>query len=399
MQQVERVIIIVLDSLGIGAAPDAKDYGDAGSNTLGNVARAVGGLKLPHLEKMGLGNLVPVAGVPPVPSPIGGWGRMQPASAGKDTITGHWELAGVVLANPFPLYPQGFPEEIISAIEKSTDHKLFGNVNASGMEIIERLGKEHLRTGKLIVYTSGDSVMQIAAHESVISTDELYKICCIAREILQGKHAVGRVIARPFRGTPGHFQRTAHRKDFALEPPVKTILDRLQEQRQTVIGIGKIGDIFAGRGLDYSVTTSNNKDGMAKTLEIIKECNSGLLFVNLVDFDMNYGHRNDPFGYGQALVEFDRFLPELQRAMAAKALLIITADHGCDPTISGTDHTREYVPLLIAGTGCRSINLGTRKTFADVAATIACLFNIQWHGPGTSFADELIRSKEEVRGG
>lgn len=395
MEAINRVILIVLDSVGIGAAPDADKYGDGGSNTLGNLAAALGGLHLPHLALLGLGNTASIQGVPPVTRPRGNWGRMQPAAAGKDTTSGHWEIAGVILQEPFPLFPEGFPPEVIEAVERAFGRKVLGNKVASGTEIIEELGPEHMETGYPIVYTSADSVFQIAAHEEVIPLPELYDLCRKAREILQGKYGVGRVIARPFTGTRGSFKRTANRRDFSLAPPRDTILDRLLASGREVIGIGKIGDIFAGRGLSRTVHTTGNLDGMQKTLAALERAGEGLIFVNLVDFDTLFGHRNDLAGYARALEEFDRWLPELWEAMEAGDLLIITADHGCDPTTSSTDHSREYVPLLVWGRGIPAgLHLGDRKTFADVAATIAALFNIHWPGPGEGF-HTLLAAKVE----
>ena len=386
MLEINRVVLIVLDSVGVGSSPDADEYGDGGSNTLGHVARAAGGLKLPNLGSLGLGNIIPVLGVPPAISPLAAWGRLQPASVGKDTTTGHWELAGIILKAPFPLYPEGFPLEIIRAVEAAMGRKILGNVVASGTEIIARLGAKHMDTGWPIVYTSADSVFQIAAHEDVIPLAELYDLCLKARGILQGEHGVARVIARPFTGKVGSFVRTGNRRDFSLKPPRRTILDCLSTAEKEVIGIGKIENIFAGRGITLGIRTGNNKEGMAQTLTAMGEARSGLIFVNLVDFDMHYGHRNDPLGYAGALEEFDRWLPQLLGVMTDTDLLIITADHGCDPTTAGTDHSREYVPLLVWNRKIPSgICLGERQTFADVAATIAALFGIDWPGPGTSF--------------
>jgi phosphopentomutase len=386
MGAIKRIILIVLDSAGIGAAPDAEKYGDSGSNTLGNIAAVLGGLRLPHLALLGLGNTASILGVPPVQRPTGNWGRLQPAAAGKDTTSGHWELTGVILKEPFPLFPKGFPPEIIRAVERAFGRKVLGNRAASGTKIIDDLGLKHMETGYPIVYTSADSVFQIAAHEEVIPVPELYDLCRKARKILQGKYGVGRVIARPFIGNKGSFRRTANRRDFSLAPPQDTVLDRLLATGREVIGIGKIEDIFAGRGLSEALHTTGNLDGMNKTLAVLARAGEGLVFVNLVDFDTLYGHRNDPAGYARGLAEFDQWLPKLYRIMESSDLLIITADHGCDPTTSSTDHSREYVPLLIWGKEIPSgINLGDRKTFADVAATIAALFNIQWSGAGDSF--------------
>ncbi|MGE5508650.1 MAG: phosphopentomutase [Chitinophagales bacterium] len=388
-----RVALIVLDSVGAGALPDAKFYGDEGANTLGNISRAVGGLELPHLERLGLGRILSMAGVPPASRPEGAFGRLAEQAAGKDTTTGHWELTGVVLKRPFPVYPDGFPPEVMSAFEAAIGRKTLGNVAASGTEIIARLGEEHLRTGAPIVYTSADSVFQVAAHESVIPVLELYRMCEAARRLLVGAHGVGRVIARPFVGKPGGFTRTPHRRDFSLPPPQPTLLDRLVTAGIPVTGIGKIEDIFAGRGLTSAVHTGSNREGMEETLKWLLE-GEGLGFTNLVDFDMVYGHRNDVRGYAAALAAFDAFLPRLLSALRPMDLLLITADHGCDPTVPGTDHTREYAPLLAAGPSVRQgVDLGTRETFADVGATVA-----EWLGGppqpvGRSFTQELQRGK------
>ncbi|MGE5553180.1 MAG: phosphopentomutase [Betaproteobacteria bacterium] len=385
----ERAILIVLDSVGAGALPDAADYGDEGANTLGNLSRAVGGLSLPNLGRLGLGNILPLAGVAPQAHPDAAFGRMAEASAGKDTTTGHWEIAGIILHQPFPVYPDGFPAEVIEAFERAVGRKVLGNKAASGTEIIKELGEEHLRTGQPIVYTSADSVFQVAAHESVIPVEELYRMCDAARRILVAPHAVGRVIARPFAGPPGAFQRTPRRRDFALPPPDKTLLDRLSAAGIPVTGIGKIEDIFAGRGLTTAIHTANNREGMEATRRWL-EHGEGLLFTNLVDYDMVYGHRNDVLGYAEALGAFDDFLPELLGAMREGDLLLITADHGCDPTTPGTDHTREYVPLLAVGPRVKGgVDLGTRSTFADAGATVAEWLNSPALPVGKSFVLEI----------
>lgn len=365
-----RVILIVLDSLGIGEAPDSHLFGDQGCNTLKHTAEAVCGLNLANLQKLGLGNIIEVPGVPPASQPQAAYGRMQEKSAGKDTTTGHWEMMGLVLERPFPTYPQGFPAELIEEFEKRIGRKTLGNKVASGTVIIEELGREHLETGYPIVYTSADSVFQIAAHEEVIPLEQLYQMCRTARELLVGEHAVGRVIARPFVGEPGSFKRTAHRHDFSLEPP-RHILDKLLESGCQVIGIGKIQDIYAGRGISQAMPTASNQDGVDKILAALELDFHGLVFANLVDFDMLFGHRNDPKGYAQALEEFDARLPEIMGKMNREDLLVITADHGCDPTSPGTDHTREYVPLLVYGSAIKPVNLGIRSTFADVGQSAA----------------------------
>lgn len=389
MKQVKRVILLIMDSVGVGALPDAGEYGDAGSNTLGNTARAVGGLKLPNLGRLGLANITSIEGTPPVPSPAAAYGRMAERSPGKDTTTGHWEIAGLILSRPFPVYPNGFPPELIKQYEATIGRRVLGNKAASGTVIIEELGERHLATGCPIVYTSADSVFQVAAHESVIPVEELYAMCRAAREMLTGEHAVGRVIARPFTGTPGSFRRTARRHDYSLKPPGKTVLNLLVENNFTVTAVGKINDIFAGEGISRSISTTGNAEGVERTLELLRSPLDGLIFINLVDFDMLYGHRNNPQGYAAALEELDRSIPELLAAMREEDVLIITADHGCDPTTTSTDHSREYVPLLVYGRAVRSgVNLGVRETFADVAATIADIYGLRTEN-GRSFRDEV----------
>lgn len=385
----QRVILIILDSLGVGEAPDSHLFCDEGCNTLGNMADAVGGLNLPNLQKLGLGNILTVRGVPPVTRPQAAYGRMQEKSPGKDTTTGHWEMMGVVLDQAFPTYPHGFPAEVIEEFERRINRKTLGNKVASGTVIIEELGREHMQTGYPIVYTSADSVFQIAAHEEVIPLESLYQMCQIAREMLVGEHAVGRVIARPFVGEPGSFVRTAHRHDYSLKPP-EHILDQLIAQGCRVVGIGKINDIFAGRGITDSIPTSSNQEGVDQILTAMQDDFRGLIFVNLVDFDMLYGHRNDPQGYAQALEQFDARLPEIIAKMSSKDLLIITADHGCDPTIPGTDHTREYVPLLVYGADLQPVDLGIRNTFADVGQSVADYLGVETKNlAGQSFLPEL----------
>jgi phosphopentomutase len=385
----QRIIWIVLDSVGIGAMPDAADFGDpAGADTLGNLAR-VRGLRLPNLQRLGLGNIKPLAGIAPAASPAGAFGRCALASPGKDTTTGHWEMVGIQLEKPFPLYPDGFPPEVIAAFERRAGRSVLGNKAASGTEIIEELGAEHMRTGSPIVYTSADSVFQVAAHEEVIPLWELYRLCETAREVLRGPHEVGRVIARPFTGTPGNFTRTPNRHDYAVPPPRGMLLDQLAEFRIPVHGVGKIFDVFLGRGIRETDKTKNNQDGMAKTLEAMSETPKGLIFVNLVDFDQQYGHRNDVEGYGRALEQFDEWLPDLERALQLGDLAVLTADHGCDPTAPGTDHTREYVPLLAFGAGVPAVDLGLRATLADIGQTAAANFGCRI-ASGTSFLDQLL---------
>ncbi len=372
-----RVALIVLDGVGIGAAPDAHEYGDAGSNTLGNVARAVGGLDLPHLASLGLGCCRPIEGLD-CRAPQGAYGVALPASKGKDSTTGHWEICGVVLDRPFPTYATGFPHSVIAELVRRTGRDVIGNRRASGTEIIAELGAEQLERGAWIVYTSADSVFQIAAHEEVISLDELYAACAMARsDILVGEHAVARVIARPFVGAPGAFTRTGRRRDFSLVPPEPTLLDRLAAAGIDRVGIGKVDDLFAGRNIT-SVHPGTNAEAYAAITEALATMPAGLLFANVIDFDQSWGHRNDVAGFHAGLEELDRHVPDLLAAVAAEDLLIFTADHGNDPTTPSTDHSREAVPLLIAGPSVRGVALGERSTFADVGATIADYFGITW---------------------
>ncbi len=367
----QRVIWIVLDSVGVGEMPDAAAYGDAGSDTLGNIARRRP-LNLPNLARLGLGNLKPLPHIEPAPYPAAAFGRCALASPGKDTTTGHWEMVGIHLAKPFPLYPHGFPPEIMQEFESRIGRGTLANCAASGTEIIKQLGEEHMRTGKPIVYTSADSVFQVAAHEEVIPLWELYKICETARDILRSPHEVGRVIARPFVGQPGNFTRTPNRKDYAMPPPPGMLLDQLEANQVDVFSIGKIFDIFLGRGIQEHEKTTNNADGMAKTLEAMDQVETGLIFVNLVDFDQQYGHRNDVEGYARALEEFDAWLPMLERKLQFDDLVIITADHGCDPTTPSTDHSREYVPLIAyRPRKMEGINLGLRRSLSDIGQTVA----------------------------
>lgn len=391
MEPTGRILLIVLDSVGCGDAPDAAAYSDAGANTLANTAQAVGGLPLPHLGALGVGNLTSIAGTPPTSHATAAYGRLTEVSAGKDTTTGHWELVGVVLERPFPTYPNGFPPEVIDEFEHRIGRRVLGNYPASGTEILKELGEEHIRTGQPIVYTSADSVFQIAAHEDVIPLEELYRMCAIARDLLSGEHAVGRVIARPFIGQPGAFTRTEHRKDFSLEPPRPTILDAVKTAGLEVMGVGKIEDIFAHRGLTQSNHTGNNMAGVNAILDFLNTGGPGLIFANLVDFDSLYGHRNNPQGYARALVEFDNRIPEILSNLRPDDVLIITADHGNDPTSISTDHSRERVPILVYGKRITpNLNLDTRSCFADVAATIAELLHVPWTGAGESFARQLL---------
>lgn len=384
---------MILDGLGIGELPDAEEYGDKGSNTLKNMADAVGGLNLPNLESMGLGFLGNFRGIGRPDKVKGCYGKMAEASKAKDTTSGHWEIVGVAVDKPFPTYPEGFPSEIIDAFEKAIGRKVLGNKPASGTEIIKELGSEHMNTGSPIVYTSADSVFQIAAHEEVIPVEELYRICEIARDILQYPHNVGRVIARPFIGAEGSFSRTQRRRDYSILPFRKTVLEYLVEDGLDVVSIGKVKDIFVGKGFTKAVPVSGNNDSITKTISSFKAIKKGLVFVTLVDFDTLYGHRNNPHGYAQALEAFDKKLPELFEIITEKDVLIVTADHGCDPTTPSTDHSREYVPLLVYGQVLkRGIDLGIRESFSDVGSTILNVFGIGTNKPrlsGTSFWGEI----------
>ena len=382
MTGTRRVFLLILDSVGCGALPDAAAFGDEGADTLGHVAEAVGGLRLPALERLGLGCLHPIAGVRAVDGPVALWGRMAEASSGKDTTTGHWEIAGLPLEAPFATFPDGFPEDLLATFRSRVGRGILGNRPASGTAIIEELGAAHMQGGDLIVYTSADSVFQIAAHEDVVPLEELYEACRIARELCDD-HNVARVIARPFVGTPGGFTRTYNRKDFSMTPPAPTMLDVLVEAGIEVTGVGKIHDIFAGRGLTRSVHTSGNDDGMERTIELARSAGPGLVFTNLIDFDMLYGHRNDASGYAAALERVDALLPRLEQALVPGDRVVLTADHGCDPTHPGTDHTREYVPLLLFGPGIAGGPCGTRRTFADVAETVLSVFGLPPMGTGT----------------
>ena len=393
----ERAIVIVLDSVGIGALPDAAAYGDEGSNTLGNIARQVP-LQVPVLRSLGLDRLVPLGGAPPGP-PRGAYGRMAEVSAGKDSVTGHWEMAGVVLDRPFPTFPAGFPPEMIAEFERRIGRGTLGNVVASGTDIIARLGPEHMRTGKPIVYTSADSVFQIAAHEDVIPIAEQYRICKMAFDLVARGAGVGRVIARPFVGAPGAFTRTANRHDYALDPTGDTLLDWLSRHGIAVVSIGKIADLFAGRGVTRSVSTSSDADGVDKLAAAMAETPSGLIFVNLVDFDAVYGHRNDVAGYAANLERFDQRLPRVLASLRDADLLVVTADHGNDPSTPSTDHSREYVPVLMTGSRVRhGADLGTRGTFADLGQTIAENFGVGPLAHGTSFLEEIVEEIVEDAG-
>jgi phosphopentomutase len=384
----QRVIWIVLDSVGIGEMPDAEAYGDRGSDTLGNIARRRR-LRLPNLCRLGLANIKTLEGLEPSAEPQAAFGRCALASPGKDTTTGHWEMAGIHLDKPFPLFPRGFPPAIIDEFERRTGRSVLGNKAASGTEIIEELGEEHMRTGSPIVYTSADSVFQIAAHEEVITLFELYKMCETARELLRGPYEVGRVIARPFLGSPGAFVRTANRHDYAVPPPQGMLLDQLEVRDVEIFSVGKIFDVFLGRGIRDHEKTKSNADGMAKTLAAMDALERGLIFVNLVDFDMLYGHRNDVEGYARALEEVDAWLPSFEAKLAPGDLAILTADHGCDPTTASTDHSREYVPLLAFGPNARrGVNLGLRETLSDIGQTVAENFGASI-AKGKSFLAEI----------
>lgn len=385
-----RAIILVLDGVGIGEAPDAAAYGDVGSDTLGNTARAVGGLALPALARAGLGRIAPLLGVTPEPSPTAAWGSMAPRSAGKDSTTGHWEIAGVHLAKPFPTYPDGFPSVFVEEFARRTGRPVIGNVVGSGTAVLDRFAEEHRRTGAWILYTSADSVWQVAAHEEVVPLAELYAACDIARAMLVAPHDVSRVIARPFVGTAGAWTRTANRRDVSIAPPEETLLDALEAAGIPRHGVGKVDDLFARRGLEGG-HTRDNAEGIQRILEWQKGGPNGLLFCNLVDFDQLFGHRNDVPGFYQALREFDAALPTLIAALREDDLLFITADHGNDPTTPSTDHARECVPLLVLGPAVRPKDLGRRETFSDLGATVAEWLGIAFRGRGTSFLPQLLR--------
>ncbi len=390
----QRVIIVVLDACGVGELPDADRYGDKGASTISNVARNQGGITMPNCQKLGLGNIVEIPGVPPIEKPLSCYGKMAERSAGKDSTSGHWEIAGIITEKPFPVYSNGFPLELVAEFETRAGVKTIGNIPASGIEIIARLGEQHLQTGEIILYTSADSVFQLAAHEEIIPPARIYEICRIARELLKGEHAVGRVIARPFLGAPGNFARTSNRKDFSLLPPRETLLDSLHTMGFPTVGIGKIGDLFAHKGLSKEVKTANNNEVMDSLLSELDQTGRGLIFANLVDFDMLWGHRNDAASFARGLEDFDRWLPGFIAPLHNDDLLIITADHGCDPTLTdSTDHTREYVPLLAFSPSINVAgNLGTRETFSDIAVTVAENFRIDSSFPGKSFFKDIVQS-------
>lgn len=384
----KRVFLIVLDSVGIGEAPDAERFDDVGADTIGHIASSMNGLSLPHLEQFGLGNIRgDIKGVKPAKNPIANYGRMQEASNGKDTMTGHWEIMGLYIENPFITFPNGFPPELIHELEEKSGRKIIGNKPASGTEILKELGERQMETGELIVYTSADSVLQIAAHEEIIPLEELYSICEIARELTKDeKYMIGRVIARPYIGQPGSFERTSNRHDYALKPFGRTVMNEMKDHKLDVIALGKINDIYDGEGVTEAIRTKDNMDGMDKIIETADKDFHGLTFLNLVDFDAKYGHRRDPKGYGEALEAFDQRLPELLEKLTEDDLLIITADHGNDPTYKGTDHTREYVPLFVYSPGSQNgKELPLRKTFSDLGASIADNFNSPHPKYGKSF--------------
>ena len=387
----KRIFLIVLDSFGIGQMPDAASFGDVNVNTLRSCA-ASGQLHIPNMEAAGLGTIDGVDCLTKAAAPAGAVARLTERSMGKDTTIGHWEIAGIVSPDPLPTYPNGFPEEVLEPFRQATGRGILANAPWSGTAVIEEYGRQHMQTGDLIVYTSADSVFQIAAHEDIVPPEQLYEYCRIARKILQGRHGVGRVIARPFIGTPGNFKRTANRHDFSLEPPADTLLDAVKAAGLDAIAVGKIYDIFAGRGTTEHVYNQSNTDGMAHALHYADQDFHGLCFVNLVDFDTLYGHRRNPAGYADALNEFDAWLPKLLEKLGDEDVVMITADHGCDPSYSATtDHTREYVPLLVLGKGIRPVNLGTRSSFADIAATATEMLGVSLETPGSSFAKEVLK--------
>lgn len=392
MGEINRIIWIVLDSVGIGELPDAERFGDVGSNTLCNTAKAVGGLHIPNMVSLGIGNIQGVTGIEQCEEAQGCFGRLAEISNGKDTTIGHWEMTGVYSPNPFPVYPNGFPEEVIHAFLKETGVPgILANIPASGTEIIKQLGDEHVKTGKPIIYTSADSVFQIAVHENVIPLDRLYEMCQAARRILTGKHAVARVIARPFIGSDGAYTRTANRRDFSLKPSKDNILCRVLNKGMSVIGVGKIEDIFAGVGIGEAKHTKDNQDGIDVTIDYMKQNNQGIIYTNLVEFDSAWGHRNDYKGYARGLEEFDARLPEIYDAMREDDMLIITADHGCDPTTPSTDHSREYVPLLMYGKKLKkNVNLGTGKTYGNIAQTIADILETPPTAIGESYKKLIL---------
>lgn len=390
-EQFKRVFLVVLDSVGIGEAPDAADFGDVGADTLGHIAEQIGGLNMPTMGQLGLSNIRHIQGIEQADQPLAYYTKMEEASVGKDTMTGHWEIMGLYIDQPFQVFPTGFPDDLLDELKQRTGRGIIGNKPASGTEILVELGEEHMRTGDLIVYTSADSVLQIAAHEDIVPIDELYNICEIARQLtMNDKYMVGRVIARPFTGAPGAFERTANRHDYALKPFGRTVMNELKDADLDVLALGKISDIYDGEGVTESIRTADNDDGMEKFIQSIDQDFHGLNFLNLVDFDAKYGHRRDPAGYGKALETFDQRLPEVLEKLREDDLLIITADHGNDPIHHGTDHTREYVPLLVHHKGIEiGQELPLRKTFADIGATIAENFNVTMPKYGESFLTNI----------
>lgn len=388
-----RVVWIVIDSVGIGALPDSKKFGDEGVNTLGNIIKAHKDIKIPNLLKLGIGNIDEVDFIEGVSSPIGCFGKCGEISQGKDTTTGHWEMTGVLVETPFKTFENGFPKEIIDEFEKRTGRKVVGNKPASGTAILDEYGEHQMKTGDVIVYTSADSVFQIAAHEEIITLEELYKMCEIAREIMMGDNAVARIIARPYIGKgKGEFVRTSNRRDYSLNPFEKTVLDNIKEAGLDVIGVGKIEDIFNGQGITEAIHTKDNMDGVDQTINYINKENKGLIFTNLVDFDSKYGHRRNVKGYKEAIEEFDARIPEIIDALREDDILIINADHGNDPTYKGTDHTREYIPVLVYGKNIKSsVNLGIRKSFADIGATVADILDTKMTKNGTSFKSQIFK--------
>ncbi|MDF2961815.1 MAG: deoB [Paenibacillus sp.] len=387
----QRICLIVLDSVGIGELPDAASFGDTGSHTLGHIAERVPGFSVPHLQRLGLGNIAALKGIEPAGTPLAAFGKMAEVSVGKDTMTGHWEIMGLKVTIPFNVFPDGFPRELIDRFEQETGRKVIGNKPASGTEILDELGEEQMKTGAWIVYTSADSVFQLAAHEDIIPLEELYKGCEIARQLtLKDPYAVGRVIARPYTGQPGAFKRTPNRHDYAVSPPEPTVMNYLKDAGLDCIAVGKINDIFSGEGITEARSTKSNLDGIQATIEFMKKPFKGLLFTNLVDFDSLYGHRRDPEGYAKALMEFDEWLPQIMKEIGQDDLLILTADHGNDPVHAGTDHTREYVPLLVYSPRLKNRgSLGIRDSFADIGTTVADNFGVRSTGNGSSFLAQL----------
>jgi phosphopentomutase len=383
---------MVIDSVGIGALPDSQKFGDVNVDTLGNIVRACKGIKIPNMIKLGLANIEGVDSLENIESPIGCYGRCSEVSKGKDTTTGHWEMTGVLVETPFKTFENGFPKDIIEEFERRSNRKVIGNKPASGTAILDELGEQHMNTGEVIVYTSADSVFQIAAHEEIVSLDELYKMCEIAREIMMGDNAVARIIARPFIGKPGAFERTSNRRDYSLSPFEDTVLDNIKNSNLDVIGVGKIEDIFNQQGITEAIHTHDNMDGVNQTINYMKKETKGLIFTNLVDFDSKYGHRRDVEGYKNALEEFDARIPEILENMNDDDVLIINSDHGNDPTYKGTDHTREYIPVLVYGKNLKSgLNLGTRNSFADIGATVADILNVEMPKHGQSFKNEIMK--------